>query len=196
MARLIDKKLLAGLVLGAVLAIAVGGALSAMGYMSVRFASSKQAPIKLEAPPVPGTTDADFDWKLTSLTDKALDFASLKGQVIFVTIWSPECPFCVAEMGYIEKLYEEMADEGVVFVCATPEKYAEAALEHAVRTQLSLPLYTYPGELPASYTFRITPATFIIDRNGKIAWSHEGAAKWNDDATVQYLRGLLIPKDS
>lgn len=186
-----SRKLLIGMALGSFLTILLL-AVASVGLYKYGVNSNEA---KLVAPPLPGMVDANYDWNLLGLDGETLDFTSLKGEVIFVTIWSPECPFCVIEMGYIQELHDKIAPEGVVFVCATSDKYREETKTYAAERGLTMPLYTYEGGAPATYKHRITPAAFIIGRDGKIAWSHEGAAKWSDDSTVQYLRGLLIKKD-
>ena len=187
-----DKKFVIGMAFGSFLTIVLIVVASVAAYPALYKYSLKKNEEKLAAPPIPGTVAADFDWNLAGLDGEALDFSTLKGEVTFVTFWSPECPFCVIEMGYIQELYDTISEEGVVFVCATAETYREDAKEYAAERGLTMPLYTYEGGAPAIYKHRITPAAFIIGRDGKIAWSHEGAAKWNDDTTVQFLRGLLI----
>jgi len=192
MPRKIDAKLLIGMGLGSfltiVLLVLAVVAITVGGYQYALDKNEKN----LKAPPLPGSMIADFDWDLSAFDGTALSFASLKGEVIFVTFWSPECPHCVIEMGYIQELYDVIAEEGVKFVCATADKYRDSAKDYAEKRGLTMPLYSFEGGAPTVYTHRITPAAFIIGRDGKIAWSHEGAAKWSDESTVQYLRGLLI----
>ncbi len=191
MPRFVDGKLIIGMALGSFLTVVLLVVASIVLY---QYGLNKNEE-KLVAPPVPGTIAADFDWKLTSLDGDALDFSTLNGEVIFVTFWSPECPFCMIEMGYIQELYDAIAKEGVHFVCATSDKYREQSKTYAAERGLTMPLYTYEDGAPAVYKHRITPAAFIIGRDGKIAWSHEGAAKWSDETTVQFLRGLLIKEE-
>jgi len=191
MPRMIDAKFLIGTAFGSFSTIVLLIVASIVFYQYGM--NRKDAP--LEAPPVPGMTAADFDWELTALDGAALSFSSLEGDVIFVTFWSPECPHCVIEMGYIQELYDVIASEGVAFVCATADKYRDKATDYAKKRGLTMPLYSYEGGAPSVYKHRITPAAFIIGRDGKIAWSHEGEAKWNDDTMVQYLRGLLIKEE-
>lgn len=181
--------------LGSFLTIVTLVVLLAVAYGPLSKYALKKNEEDLAAPPVPGSMSADFAWTLNSLGGENLDFESLRGEVVFVTFWSPECPYCVIEMGYIQELHDAIAEEGVAFVCVTAETYGDSAREFAAERGLTMPLYTYEGEAPSVYKHRITPAAFIIGRDGKIAWSHEGAARWNDETTIQYLRGLLIKKD-
>jgi thiol-disulfide isomerase/thioredoxin len=186
-----NANLLIGIALGFVLSIV----LLVISSIAIYRYGLQQKEAELVAPPVPGVMTADFDWDLSGLDGSALSLSSLEGDVIFVTFWSPECPHCVIEMGYIQELYDIIAAEGVAFVCATADQYRDSAKDYATKRGLTMPLYSYKGGAPAVYKHRITPAAFIIGRDGKIAWSHEGAAKWSDDTMVQYLRGLLIKKE-
>jgi len=163
-----------------------------IAYPALQKASIEKLEEDLEAPPVPGTVSADFDWQLTALDETELALEDLKGEVIFVTFWKPDCPFCAAEMESIQALHDIIAEDGVQFVCATAEKNREGAKTFAEEYVVTMPLYTYEGSTPSVYKHRLTPAAFIIGRDGNIAWKQEGAAKWDDDVMVQYLRGLLV----
>lgn len=188
----IDARLIIGMALGSFLTVMLLIAAIAVSYFGYYDYAMKRNEENLGAPPIPGTKAADFDWSLTSLEGEPLEFASLKGDVIFMTFWSPECPHCKIEMGYIQELYDAIAEEGVRFVCATSDKYREQSQQYIAERGLTMPFYTYEGGAPGVYKHRITPAAFIIGRDGTIAWSHEGAARWSDESTIQYLRGLLI----
>jgi hypothetical protein len=48
-------------------------------------------------------------------------------------------------------------------------------------------VYTVLGVLPPSYHTQGIPATFIIDRKGRLVFKHEGMADWN----CQPVRDLL-----
>jgi peroxiredoxin len=190
-----DSSFLIGMAAGVaatLILLIVAAAGLAFAYPSLRKAAIAETEKNLEAPPLPGTVQADFNWQLTALDGTSLSLESLEGDVIFVTFWSPECPYCVAEMGSIQGLYEIIAEDGVRFVCATSDKYRAGVETFAEEYAVTVPLYTYEGGAPEVYKHRVTPAAFIIGRDGRIAWKHEGAAKWDDEVMVQYLRGLLV----
>ena len=57
-------------------------------------------------------------------------------------------------------------------------------------TQSAGPIYLLAEDPPEQFKSRSIPATFILDKNGMIALRHIGAATWDDDSVVTFVRGL------
>jgi hypothetical protein len=55
---------------------------------------------------------------------------------------------------------------------------------------IDLPIYLLKGEPPECFKTRGVPATFVLDRHGSIAMQHVGAAAWDADSIVAFVRGL------
>jgi hypothetical protein len=47
------------------------------------------------------------------------------------------------------------------------------------------------GTPPGVFTTRGIPATFILSPDGKIAFKHVGSAKWNDERSMDFIKGLI-----
>ena len=54
-----------------------------------------------------------------------------------------------------------------------------------------LPLYVSDEERPSAFDSRGIPATFILDRTGRIVFRHVGSAAWDDESSVHFLTELL-----
>ena len=181
------------------LGAAAGGVITLVGLILLAIllkdAGRHTLRAQMKPPLPPAQAEAFYDWDLTSVDGDAFALSELKGRVVFLTLWSPDCPYCVAQLPLIQKLSDLIAGEGVEFVLVCPEKYRDKAVDKADLDAIRLPLYTYSGELPETYKHHTTPATFILDADGMVAWAHEGPARWDDEATVHYLRGLLIKRE-
>lgn len=46
------------------------------------------------------------------------------------------------------------------------------------------------AEVPASFSSRTIPATYVVDRDGRIAFRHMGAAAWDDPSVVEFIRRI------
>ena len=55
----------------------------------------------------------------------------------------------------------------------------------------TFPIYTMKAERPEDFKGRGIPATFILAKNGKIAFKHIGSAKWDDQASIDFIKTLL-----
>ena len=134
--------------------------------------------------------EMDYDWTLRSLDGQKLDLAATRGKVIFLNMWATWCPPCRAEMPSIQRLYDRMKDEGVVFILVSDES-PERVRRFVEKERLTLPVYTSVGQIPAVLQTPGIPATFIVSPQGKIAFKHMGAARWDDPRCVEFLRGLM-----
>jgi len=144
---------------------------------------------RLEAPSFPSTTLVDYDWVVQSLDGQDFKMADVKGKVVFLNFWATWCSPCVAEMPSIQRLYEKLKGEGVLFVCISNEESSKVS-GFAREKGFTFPIYTMHGAPPAVFKTRGIPATFILSPDGKIAFKHIGSAKWDDDKSIDFIKGL------
>ena len=146
---------------------------------------------ELPTPPFPEPASvSDPDWKLLDLNGEETSFSAFRGKVLFVNRWATWCRPCVAEMPGIERLYERFSPEQVEFLAVSDEP-PEVVRRFAGEQGWELPLYTSTEEAPSMFRSRGIPATFILDRQGRIAFQHVGSARWDDESSVRFLNRLL-----
>ncbi|SHJ32447.1 Thiol-disulfide isomerase or thioredoxin [Arenibacter nanhaiticus] len=135
-------------------------------------------------------TIGDYDWKLRDLQDSTFYFEAQKGQVILVNFWATWCPPCVAEMPSLQQLYNDYGDKVVfVFVAQDQEKRVKQFL---TQNGYELPVYFEASTTPTTLFSKSIPATYIVDKSGKIIVAKTGAADWNSDETRKLLDQLVI----
>ena len=144
---------------------------------------------RLEAPSFPSTTLADYGWTVQSLDGQDFKMADVRGKVVFLNFWATWCPPCIAEMPSIQHLHEKLKDEGVVFVCVSNEETSKVS-RFVKERGFTFPIYTMHGAPPGVFKTPGIPATFILSRDGKIAFRHVGSAKWDDEKSIDFMKGL------
>lgn len=181
-----NKSLFIGIGLGVVftLVFIVGG------FFIVYRIAIDRYPDTLKAPVMP-TADASYEWALQDLAGEPFDFASLKGSVVFLTVWSPTCEHCKAELPYLQVLFEKIEGEEIVFATVAIGE-EELAIDLVAEMGLTFPVYTSVGKRPDAYKGSGVPATYILSPEGKIAYRHVGPARWDDDQCVAFLRSLAL----
>jgi thiol-disulfide isomerase/thioredoxin len=145
---------------------------------------------KLEAPSFPSTSLADYDWTVQSLDGQEFKMSETKGKVVFLNFWATWCAPCVAEMPSIQRLHEKLKDDGIAFVCISNEEASKIS-QFVRERKVTFPIYTMRGAPPAIYKARGIPATFILSPDGKIAFRHIGSAKWDDEKSIDFIKGLI-----
>jgi peroxiredoxin len=99
------------------------------------------------------------------------DVARDRGQVVVVNFWGSWCSPCRAEAADLQKTYEATKAEGVRFVGVNSRDDRDAARAFE-RGRVTYPsIYDPDGRVALSFevTQVSTPATLILDRQGRIA---------------------------
>jgi cytochrome c biogenesis protein CcdA/thiol-disulfide isomerase/thioredoxin len=131
------------------------------------------------------------DW----INSKPLTTDSLKGKVVLVDFWTYSCINCIRNNPYLEKWYETYKDKGLVVVgIHAPEFSFEKVLAN-VQNGVKDQHLTYPVGLDNNldtwnnYENRSWPASYLIDKTGKVRRIHEGEGEYNQEEDA--IRALL-----
>ena len=151
--------------------------------------SPQELATRLAPPPLPSTLDADYALALQTLEGAPFNFASLKGKTVFLGFWNPDCATCQAELPSIQTLYDKVKGDKVAFVLAAVTGSQQEALNVATEYKLTVPLYRVQGSLGSLYKTSV-PSTFVISPEGKIAFKHEGPARWDGEGVVRFILAL------
>lgn len=130
------------------------------------------------------------------LNSAPLSIASLRGKVVLVDFWTYGCINCVRTLPHVTQLYEKYKDKGLVVVgIHTPEfpfehstGNVQAALKrHGIRYPVAQDNNSATWN---AYRNQYWPAQYIVDRSGKIVFTHAGEGQYEDiERTIQKLLG-------
>jgi thiol-disulfide isomerase/thioredoxin len=137
-------------------------------------------------------TKAAYDFTLDQLDGQTLNFEDLKGKVVFVNFWATWCAPCVAEMPSINSLYEIYKDNPqVVFIMINTEVKEDKVRKFIKKKSFTFPIY-FPNAsmIPRVYESKGIPATFVLDKEGYIAYKKVGMANYDADSFVKFIAGL------
>ena len=113
------------------------------------------------------------DFTVTTLTDKQVKLSDLRGKVVLLDFWATWCTPCIAELPNLQRAYDEFGQDGE-FVLLGISLDAEADTMRAFLKDRQLPweqAVLGPAEInPVALKYFVTgvPATFLIDREGKV----------------------------
>jgi thiol-disulfide isomerase/thioredoxin len=132
--------------------------------------------------------DADFKLRgIVNATDVNLD--ELKGKVIFINYWATWCPPCRAEMPSIQSLYDDYKDK-IEFIFITSDDSSKVENFYS-NYNYKFPTYNMLSNPSQEISTRSIPATFILDKQKKIALSEFGPANWNSDKARKLIDELI-----
>jgi cytochrome c biogenesis protein CcmG/thiol:disulfide interchange protein DsbE len=90
--------------------------------------------------------------------------------VVLLNIWATWCPPCVEEMPSMEKLHQELKDDGFEILAVSIDvSGAKAVIPFMKKHKLSFPALTdTKGAIKSLYQTTGVPESFIIDKDGII----------------------------
>jgi thiol-disulfide isomerase/thioredoxin len=158
-----------------------------------------EAGIRAPAPELPTRTPlpvygmADRGWTFRTLDGAPATLADFKGRVVVLTFGATWCGPCVAEMPSLDRLRKALAADSVAFVLISDEDAGTIRAFLAKKT-FSLTSYRSPASPPGLFASDGIPTTFIIAPDGRVIVRHVGMARWDDPATVRFIRSLASGK--
>jgi len=128
-------------------------------------------------------------FSVTGIDGKTYSLNNLKGKVVFLNFWATWCPPCRREMPDMQKLHNAMKGKDFVMIAVSMERTAK------VRRFMKKNGYTFPvaaGSRSAmkKYGVRGIPATFIINKQGKLVGKAVGSRNWASSASIKMFKAL------
>lgn len=151
----------------------------------------------LPHPWLPESTGQVHDsWRIRPLDGgKSITLAALKGEPVFLNIWSTTCMPCIGELPTIERLHSSLKNQHVAFLAVTRD-HAWEVRNFLKKNHINLPVYLSEQDPPSDLPASIVPTTYILDSNGAAVFKYVGALNWDDTDARRFLNSLTQPRNS
>lgn len=149
----------------------------------------------LRPPPVFTARPADYHFAFNDLANTERSLEEFKDKVVVLNFWATWCGPCLAEMPSLARLHRSLASDPDVAVLCVSQESLSAIKGKAIADIEGLPLFSCAkSAIPDVYKSDAIPVTFIIGRDGRIAFSHVGSADWNDQSVRALIQNLKLTK--
>jgi cytochrome c biogenesis protein CcmG/thiol:disulfide interchange protein DsbE len=141
-------------------------------------------------------------FQATTMEGTPASLADFADQVVLLNIWATWCAPCRVEMPSMERLYQELKDEGLEIVAVSVD--APLGQRDAVGNpggdiqafadslSLTFPILHDPeGRIQRLYQSTGVPESFIVGRDGLIYRKLIGPTEWDRPEYLDFFRRLL-----
>ena len=107
------------------------------------------------------------DFRLPDLAGEEVNLSDFEGKPVLLNFWAGWCRPCKEEMPYLQQVYEEWSDRGLVVLTVNLGDSRSEVNRFMQSNRLSLPvLLDTKQSLAQKYNVASIPTTFFIDKDG------------------------------
>jgi len=143
--------------------------------------------------PVPNGPAAP-DFILLDVDGKQHRLADYRGKVVAINFWATWCPPCLREMPSMQRLWDQLKNEDFVILAIDVGEDDETVFRFtiALDTPLEFPLLLdREGKIIAQWPVLGLPTTFIIDKQGRVAYRAVGGREWDHPDFSSVIKALI-----
>ncbi|KLJ02560.1 thioredoxin family protein [Luteimonas sp. FCS-9] len=127
---------------------------------------------------------------------REVDLAALRGKVVIVTFWASWCPPCRKELPVLGQ-FQRVVGRDALEVVAINYKEPRREFTDVVRRNRDIDLtwvHDARGDISDLYGVRTLPHMFMLDRDGRVAFTHRGYSEQSLPGIIDEVLSLL-PED-
>ncbi len=164
-----------------------------VGFVSVLVPTNASTAWKeLESrPDAPGFT-------LYDLRGQRYRLKEFKGKIVLINFWATWCPPCRAEMPSLQRAWEKLKgdDFAVLAIAVNEDPYAITKFMMTTSPSLTFTvLLDQHMDASRYWPLKGLPASFILDRRGRVMYVMHGALEWDNPEIVNRIRSLVEETD-
>lgn len=145
-----------------------------LGFAGCRPRERAPSPSTLQ--PAEAPTAQVFQVPSLNSPGEQLDLQSFRGQVVLLDFWATWCPPCRSELPALERLYQDLKEQGFMLIGLSVDRGSVERVREAVsRFSLSYPQGLAGPEIQQAYGgIRAVPTKFLLDRKGNVRQRYLG----------------------
>lgn len=135
------------------------------------------------------------NFALENIDGDYVELNSLLGKgPILIAFWATWCKPCIEELQHFQKIYNEFEKDGLqILAISTDSEKSVAKVKPFIKTKK----YSFPvlldtnSEVARDYYATAMPFTVILDKSGKVVYSHLGYKKGDELKVKEIIIQLL-----
>ncbi|WP_299075125.1 TlpA disulfide reductase family protein [uncultured Paraglaciecola sp.] len=114
----------------------------------------------------------DFAISADSLPNQ---LSGLTGQVVYLDFWASWCKPCRKSFPWMNQMQQKYGAQGLKIIAVNLDTERALAQEFLTKVPANIPIiYDPQGNIASDYQLVGMPSSYLIDKSGKIRYSHKG----------------------
>lgn len=136
-----------------------------------------------------------FSYATGSARADDLDLSAYKGKVVYLDFWASWCAPCRVSFPWMNEIQQTYGNRGLVVIGVNVDRDRGPADEFlkANYPQFKI-VYDPNGKIAGKYDFKDMPTSFLIGRDGKIRYTHNGFLLNQNGKYIADINALLNEK--
>lgn len=132
------------------------------------------------------------DFQLQDIEGQTVILSNLRGNPVILNFWATWCGWCVVEMPYLQEIFSDWQDKGLVILAINKgETHAEAQEFMEINSLSFTALLDTDEAVSLKYGVSGIPVTIFIDKDGIIKENRLGA--FSSTAEIESYLEKIIP---
>jgi thiol-disulfide isomerase/thioredoxin len=132
---------------------------------------------------------------LKDLNGKIHKLEDYRGKTVMVQFWATWCPPCLKEIPAMQRLEKKMAGKPFVILAVNMGETQKDVSEFVNKMKIGFTvLMDEEGKGVGDWKVFVAPSSFLIDPQGKVRYTLQGGAEWDDKEYVRLISDLMPGK--
>ena len=135
------------------------------------------------------------DFILTDGEGQQKKLSEFRGNVVILSFWASWCTPCLVELPTFAEIEKKFHGEGLRVLAVNVDEGADGktfAKELWSKKSFEFPsFFDADKSLANKFEVDMLPANFVIDRQGRLAFSGFGANDWTSPQNIEFIENLL-----
>lgn len=134
------------------------------------------------------------DFTLADLHGNTVRLSTFRGQIVVLEFWATWCPPCKASVPALVNLHERYRGDGVIIIGISVDSGGNIAKKveaFSADNHINYPVLLGSDDVARQYGVMSIPATFLIDKEGKLVESFTGYSENMEDELSSHIEKII-----
>lgn len=131
------------------------------------------------------------DFELTDIDGTSHRLSDYRGKVLIINFWATWCPPCREEMPSMDRAWAMLKEEDTQMLAVNVGEDEDTIFQFTANYPVEFPLVMdRDSKVVEEWPVRGLPTTFVVDREGRLAYRAIGGRTWDDAELLALIRAL------